>query len=42
MENIELAVTDEAILTNADQQAFELSLFELDLVGGGSAGLILA
>jgi len=40
MTKIELAVSEEVIVETEDQ-AFELSLSELDLVGGGSIGSIL-
>lgn len=43
MNNIELAIVDEAgAETTEEQHTFELSLFELDMVGGGSSGMVIA
>ena len=41
MTNIELAAAEEAIVETTEQQ-FELSLFELDMVGGGNSASILS
>ena len=41
MSKIEFAVTEEIVETT-EQEDFELSLTELDMVGGGSAGYINA
>ena len=41
MIKLELEVSQEVAET-AEQEAFELSLSELDMVGGGNASLILA
>ena len=42
MNKIELAVAEETVVDVTVQQEFELSLSELDMVGGGSAGSIIA
>lgn len=41
MTNIELAAAEETIVETTEQQ-FELSLLELDMVGGGSSASILS
>ncbi len=41
MDKIEFAVAEET-LTETTEQQFELSLFELDMVGGGSSASILS
>lgn len=40
MDKIESAVAEETVVETTEQQ-FELSLFELDMVGGGSSASIL-
>lgn len=41
MNKIELAVAEETNVDLTEQQALELSLSELDMVGGGSNGVFL-
>lgn len=41
MSKIELAVTEQATVETTEHEEFELSLSELDLVGGGTIGSIL-
>lgn len=42
MNNIELIVAEEANVETTEKENFELSLSELDMVGGGNFGTILA
>ena len=35
-------VIEETAVDAPDQQTFELSLIEMDMVGGGSSGMIIA
>ncbi len=41
MNSIELAAIEETNSETTEQLAFELSLFELDMVGGGSSGMVI-
>jgi len=41
MTNIELAAAEETVIETTEQQ-FELSLVELDMVGGGNSASILS
>lgn len=41
MNKIEQAVAEEMIVELTEEQALELSLSELDMVGGGSNGVFL-
>ena len=42
MNKIDLAVAEETLVETTEQQDFELSLFELDMVAGGNVGAIIA
>lgn len=38
MTKIETAIAEEIVVETAEQQQFELSVAELDMVGGGTVG----
>ncbi len=42
MNKIESEVSEENVVEVSEQQTFELSISELDMVGGGNWGTILA
>ncbi len=42
MNKIDFAVAEETTVEMTEQQDSELSLFELDMVGGGNVGAIIA
>lgn len=41
MNKVEIAVIEQPIVETADSQEFELSLFELDMVGGGNSVVVI-